>query len=323
MRRNGDDEGALAILLQAYGLGHAPRTTGQLGLCEQALGRWADAEAFLTEALKADGDPWVKKNRRTLEDALATVKAHIARIEIQGEPEGAEVWVNGALAGKVPLSVPVRVSAGEVEIELRAPGFVREAKTMRLEAGQYQRIVMRASKQPTGASPPPPTGATETTTVVVNVPEARPGTAAPPTLTREAEPSSGRLALKWVAWGLSAAAVGVGAYGVVGNSSGVSSFDAKCGIDPATGKAVLKSSGTPDATCANLKSDYESKANIAVGGFVAAGALAVTGFVFWLTEPSPRARDVAASRARAVAGFSCAPEFGAGFVPALGCSARF
>ena len=135
LRRNGDDQGALALLLQAYGLGHAPRATGQLGLCEQALGRWADAEMYITEALKAESDPWVKKNRRTLEDALVIVKSHIARVEIQGEPPGAEIWVNGTLAGKLPLAAPVRVSAGEVEVELRAPGFVREAKTMQARRG--------------------------------------------------------------------------------------------------------------------------------------------------------------------------------------------
>ena len=149
LRRNGDDEGALALLLRAYALDHPPRATGQLGLCEQALGRWADAEAYLTEVLKAEKDPWVEKNRRTLEDALAIVKSHIARIEVDGKPIGAEVWVNGTLVGKLPLSVPVHVAAGEeIELELRMPGFVPETKTLRLEAGQYQRVVLRASQVP-------------------------------------------------------------------------------------------------------------------------------------------------------------------------------
>jgi hypothetical protein len=316
LRRNGDDEGALALLLQAYALARAPRTAGQLGLCEQALGRWAEAETYLTETLKAEDDPWVKKNRGTIEDALAFVKSHIARIEIQGDPQGAEIWVNGVLAGKLPLGSPVRVAAGEVEVELRSPGFVSEKRTMRLEAGQYQRIVLHASERPaTPATPPPAATRSETTTVVVNVPESRGATATtPPTVTPEPAASNGRLALKWVAWGLGAAAVGVGVYGAVGNSNGVSTFDAKCGIDT-TGKAISKGGSTTDATCASEKSDYESKAHIGVGGFVAAGALAVTGFVLWLTEPTARAHDAAA--------LNCAPALGPGLAPVLGCAMRF
>jgi len=321
LRRNGDDEGALPLLLQAYGLAHAPRTAGQLGLCEQALGRWSEAETYLTEALKAQDDPWVKKNRGTIEDALSFVKSHIARIEIQGDPEGAEVWVNGALAGKVPLGTPVRVSAGEVEVELRAPGFVRETKTMRLEAGQYQRIILHASKQTVAAPPAPAPPRSETTTVVVNVPESRAETATTPppaaTVTKETESgaSSGRLVLKWVAWGVGAAALGVGVYGAAGNASGVSDFNAKCGIDPATGKPMTKGGTTTNATCASLKSDYESKAHLGIGGFVAAGVFAATGVILWLTEPAGRAHDATALR--------CVPALGEGLAPMLGCNMRF
>jgi hypothetical protein len=317
LRRNGDDEGALGLLLQAYALGHTPRATGQLGLCEQALGRWADAEIYLTESLKAEADPWVKKSRRALEDALAIVKAHIARIEIQGEPEGAEIWVNGALAGKVPLSAPVRVSAGEIEVELRAPGFVRETKTMRLEAGQYQRVILRASKQPVAAPalPPPAPTSPQTTTVVVNVPEQRVDKPPAPTPDATTSPASGgRLALKWVAWGVGAAALGVGIYGAVENANLVSQFDAKCAVRG--GNAVDMSTGLMTPGCTNqMIADYESKGRLGVGGFVAAGAFVVTGFALWLTEPSPRPHDAAA--------LSCVPSLGAGLAPAAACVIRF
>jgi hypothetical protein len=314
LRRNGDDEGALKLLLQAYDLAKAGRTAGQLGLCEQALGRWADADTYLTEALKAEADPWVKKNRRTLEDALAIVKTHIARVEIQGEPEGAEVWVNGALAGKIPLPAPVRVAAGEVEIELRSPGFVRESKTMRLEAGQYQRIVMRASKESAAAPPapaPPPA-----TAVVVNPPEPRPAgevTATSDAGPAPAGPSPVRASLKWGAWGLGAVALGLGIYGVTQNSSLVSSFDQSCAIY--MGQAVDKATGMASTTCASKKSDYESKGTLGVVGFVAAGALAATGVVLWLTEPAGRAPGATA--------LSCAPSLTGHGGPALGCLMRF
>jgi hypothetical protein len=315
LRRNGDDEGALALLLRAYALDHPPRATGQLGLCEQALGRWADAEAYLTEVLKAEKDPWVEKNRRTLEDALAIVKSHIARIEVDGKPIGAEVWVNGTLVGKLPLSVPVHVAAGEeIEVELRTPGFVSELKTLRLEAGQYQRIVLRASQvpaPPTLAPPPPlvPTPAASTTTV--NVPEAQ---AEKPPGTIPATASNGRRALKWVAWGLGAAALGVGIYGWIGNSSGVSTFNnSQCSIKP--GDVAVDPTGTPSTPCADLESRYESRAKIGIAGFVSAGAFALAGFGLWLSEPWARTHDDAR--------VTCAPTMSHRLDLTLGCALRF
>jgi hypothetical protein len=309
LRRNGDDEGALALLLQAYGMGHLPRATGQLGLCEQALGRWPEADTYLTEALKAESDPWVKRNRRALEDAIVIVKGHLARVEMQGEPDGAEVWVNGVLVGKLPLTAPVRVGAGEIEIELRTPGSAPETKTIRLEAGQYQRIVMRASK-------PPVAPAASAQPALVAVSTEPPRASGEPAATAVAAPASsnGRRALKWVAWGLGAAGLGVGIYGTTQNSSLVASFDKVCGIDPATGNARDIKTGMYTADCANRKSDYESKARLGVAGFVAGGALAAAGFILWLTEPSAPAHDGTA--------LSCAPGVSSGGAE-VSCGMRF
>jgi PEGA domain len=322
LRRDGDDQGALALLLQAYGAGRAPRATGQLGLCEQALGRWADAEVYITEALKAESDPWVKKSRRALEDALVIVKSHIARVEIEGEPPGAEIWVNGTLAGKLPLASPVRVSAGEVEVELRAPGFVREAKTMHLEAGQYQRIVLRAMKEVAPTPPPPaaapaPQGAS-TTTVVVNLDDKRRDQAPSAGLTTPATPaataSAGRLSLKWVAFGLGAAALGVGIYGTAANASGVTTFD-KDGCRLLGNGNPVNSTGMTSLTCTNDKADYDAKAKLGIEGFVAGGVLVATGLVLWLTEPAAHASETAS--------LSCLPALTTRGELGVGCGLRF
>src|SRR5262249_9362338 len=157
------------------------------------------------------------------------------------------------------LSAPVRVAEGEVEVELRLPGFVRQTKTMRLEPGQYQRVFLRAHKEepapPPPAAPPPaplpvavPTPAAPapapTAVVVTNVDDKR----------RDATPpaTTGRLALKWVAWGLGAAAVGVGVYGALANEQRVADFDKMCSLNH--GVAVQKDgSGVYDHTCDGKK----------------------------------------------------------------------
>ena len=61
--------------------------------------------------------------RRPSRSRLTVAKRNVGRVEITGDPTGAEVLVNGRLVGKVPLPQPVRVIAGSVDIELRAPGY--------------------------------------------------------------------------------------------------------------------------------------------------------------------------------------------------------
>src|SRR5689334_525519 len=90
-RKRGDDLGALPLFEQAYKLSPTPRAAAQRGFCEQALGRWADAEVHLEEALKSPEDAWVKKNRGPIQASLTTAKAKVAIIEVTGEPVGGEV----------------------------------------------------------------------------------------------------------------------------------------------------------------------------------------------------------------------------------------
>src|SRR5262249_38707549 len=94
LRRAGDDERAGREFQKAYDQSHSPRAAAQLGLAEQALGRWADADTHLTEALSTTGDPWVEKNRGVLNGALGIIKQHIGRIEISASVAGALVSIN-------------------------------------------------------------------------------------------------------------------------------------------------------------------------------------------------------------------------------------
>jgi len=53
-----DDLSARAEFQKAYDLTHSPRAAAQLGLAEFGLGRWEDAEAHVSEALRKPSDPW-------------------------------------------------------------------------------------------------------------------------------------------------------------------------------------------------------------------------------------------------------------------------
>jgi hypothetical protein len=154
LRRAGDDRGALPEFEKAYRLARTPRSAAQLGLVEQALGRWNDAELHLAEAVRASDDPWIEKNRVSLRQALVRVGDHVGSVQVTGEPAGAEVYVNGSPVGKLPLGEAVRVIAGTVDIEVRASGYRRYTQKVSVVAHQYTPLVIRLEELVAGDTSP-------------------------------------------------------------------------------------------------------------------------------------------------------------------------
>jgi PEGA domain len=150
LRRGGDDEGAAREFQKAYDQSHSPRAAAQLGLAEQALGRWADADTHVAEALSTTGDPWVEKNRGVLNGALGIIKGHIGRIEISASVPGALVSINGRPAGAVPLPGAVKVSAGTSVVRAEAPGYAPAAREIKVGAGEYVPVML--TLDPVGAT---------------------------------------------------------------------------------------------------------------------------------------------------------------------------
>jgi len=154
LRKAGDDAGALPEFQNAYRLARTPRAAAQLGLVEQALGHWDDAEVHLSEAIRTASDAWVEKNRSALQKSLALVKDHVGTLQVTGEPEGAEVYVNGRRRDQIPMSKPISVMAGDVDVEVRAPGYKRAAQKVTIAAYQYRPLVIRLERlEGAGAAP--------------------------------------------------------------------------------------------------------------------------------------------------------------------------
>jgi PEGA domain len=138
-RRQRDDAKALELFQKAYALHASPRAAAQMGLAEIALGRWPASEAHLEEAIAASNDPWIDKNSKSLRETLTRVHQHVGRLEVLGGPTGAEVVIAGEAQGRLPLTKPIRVRAGDVRFEVRAKGYEPETRTVRVEAGQLTR----------------------------------------------------------------------------------------------------------------------------------------------------------------------------------------
>ena len=300
LRKENDDEAAARLFQKAYDQAHSPRAAGQLGLAEQALGRWEDAARHVREAIEARDDPWVAKNHAALADALGTIGQHLGRIEVNGDPEGAEVSINGRAVGKLPLAEAVEVSAGQVDVELRAPGYQPAQRTVTIVPGQYQRMVFRLAKEAAAKEPVAKESAASVASVEHLKVEAEPHATggqivAPPSgdATQPSEgPSRARTAAKWTAAGLAAAGLTAGVTFALLHSKNVSAFQSadggKCAVSGDQG--VMQGTGEPVPECQSALDAYSLDRTMEIVGFVSAGVFAATWLVLQLTEgPSPRA----------------------------------
>src|SRR3954466_1719974 len=156
LRAQKKDERALPLFEKAYQVSRSPRTAGQLGLVEMALGYFVDAEKYLGEAVASPDHPWVAKNLATLKAQLATAKSQIGELYIVGEPAGAEVVVSGKSVGRLPPSGPVRLDKGRVDVQVRAAGYLPASDTVTMVGGKREDRSYRLQREAVAVTPPPP-----------------------------------------------------------------------------------------------------------------------------------------------------------------------
>lgn len=308
-RRSGDDASALKRFQQAYELGKTPRALAQMGLAEQALGRWAPADQHLRQAIEARDDAWIRKNRASIDEALAVVAGHVGRIEINGLPPGAEVRVDGELVGKLPLAHPVTVTSGGVAVEVRAPGYVPivraatvSARTLTRETFTLQPLSPTA-EQPVvaahaGRAPVEP-AATSSGAESDSSPEpdGPPGGA-------DGSGRSTRRVLTWTAGGLSVASLAFGVFEHLAWQRKVDSFGSMTGCG-----ASRMNRGDPG--CEQIYDDGQRARLLAFVGYGLAGAFAATALVLYLTDGGSGAEPakVACAPTSRASGVVCALRF--------------
>jgi hypothetical protein len=298
LRRDGHDQRALPLFQKAYDLAHTPRTAAQLGLVEMSLGYTLESERHLVEGLASPRDLWIRKNKAVLDSALRRVRASIGELAIDGSPEGAEVWVNGKLAGRLPLSEPVRVPEGAASIELRAPGRNPLSRSVNVGAGKRHQITIALEASAAAAPTTPP--ALRAEPPAVKVAESAP--AAPPVSPPDSAadtPASGpqaSSALRPAAWILAAGAVAGVGFGVAETAiwrSRVKDFDNHIGPQPDNPLVTDRTNcGTGDRNhggtgCAALYDRMQTSRTLAIAGYAVGGAMAIGAAVLFLTSTTP------------------------------------
>lgn len=316
LRRRGSDAEALKCFREAYELTRAPRAMAQIGLAEQALGAWPAAEKHLREALSIGADAWIRKNRGVLENALAVVDDHLGTLEVSGSPERAEVSIDGEAVGALP--VKVRVTAGTVVVEVRAPDFLPVRRPTAVTAGSLTRERFNLQRERSGAQAAAATskdrsgeggnasGAAALPVAVEDRPAREP--TPPPAMVSRSTPEAGgaesapgawRTPVIWTTGIAAVLSLGWGVTETLIAGSRVSTFNERsdCNRDAAD---------RGGARCSELYDEGQRAKLLSYVGFGLAGALAATSVVLLVTRPSsPAGSSVACAPHGNDVGVSC------------------
>jgi hypothetical protein len=153
-RRLGRNQRALELFEAAYEVEETPYLMAQIALCENDLQRWASAYEHIDTALRMDGPKrFDDRARADLERLRERIKMNTGELEVDGSPAGAEVWVNTLSKGVLPLSAPLILDPGAVEVRIDAAGFNSEVKRLRIRRGEKQRLLVHLSAAPLAEIP--------------------------------------------------------------------------------------------------------------------------------------------------------------------------
>jgi hypothetical protein len=140
LRAQGKDSEALRAFQSAEAIDpDSVRVQIHLATVYQALGNWLLADEYLSKALARQNHPYVNRHRRTLEDAKRVIDANIGRLEIEGEPAGAEVRLNGRLMGTLPLAEAIKTTVGSYQLEVRLEGHYPVQRPLVITGGSLVR----------------------------------------------------------------------------------------------------------------------------------------------------------------------------------------
>jgi len=201
LRKKGDNLRAFGYLQRAYDLSHTPRAAAQLGLCEQALGRFAEAESHLTEAL-ASRDAWVDDKRASLQQTRDGARKHLGRVHVTGAPAQTTVVSGESPSRKLPADGMLWLPGGATTLTLEADGGLRAVKSFMVTVGEEVTVEAGLTRPVVSSTTPPPVTSTPATVGTVSP------TLAPPPAATPVETSAGNST--WRTTGLIVGGLGVG-----------------------------------------------------------------------------------------------------------------
>ncbi len=144
-------EEALGAFRESYRLRKKPGVLYNIAMCQKALHRYIESVRTFQQYLEESGpdaQPDLRREelRRDAEAALIELKELIGRVAIDEAPHGAAVYVDGALAGTMPLDDPLLVDPGRHTVRIVLRGYEELQIDIVAESGSQVRV--RAALSP-------------------------------------------------------------------------------------------------------------------------------------------------------------------------------
>jgi hypothetical protein len=149
----GNYEAARVAFQQAYALKPHPSVLRNLGQAELKTGRYLEAARHLSTFVR-DTTYGSALERESAAKSLAQAETQVGRVLVQVDVPGADITIDGELAGRSPVSDPFYAEPGERVIRIQREGHEPYQKTHLIEAGRTTqlKIALDAALAPTPAA---------------------------------------------------------------------------------------------------------------------------------------------------------------------------
>jgi hypothetical protein len=302
LRREGADEAALAVFLEAQAQSpDSVRVLLHVATAAQAASKWLMADEYLRKAAEHSDDPYYQRYRTEIEEVRAATAQRVGQFRAVGEPEGAQVILNGQVVGTLPMETPKTLEAGTYVLEVTKPGYYRLRRPISVPGSVLTRETVALNERAPGA--PDDVGASGGGVGV----DTRSGK--PPTWWSQ----------PWVSWTL----LGVGVAG--GATSGIGFYLREQAADKYNDESLCLDPNRPNLprsqVCSGTRDDIDVAEQVAVIGGVVGVAFTGAALTHWLAtsgDDEPGVDSSARDGSESARSLSCSPG-----VLSLVCSGSF
>lgn len=249
----GNQHDALLVLQQAaLQSPTSVRVRVHLAAVHQAMGEWIAAEQHLSFALAQRDDPYIVEHEEALNEALSSIESRLSQLLVSGQPEGADVYLDGHLLGTLPLEAPARILSGPHVLRVSRRGYRGYTASVDALPGVSVNQVVYLDPEPVRVSPRP----------------------TPPSdaFTRDEEPDPQSQWLTWTLGGLSGAAAVTSAAAFLLREQHANRWNSVSCLEPGRTRAEV---------CAGERSQAEDWERVMIGSGIAAGALLGGALLSW------------------------------------------
>ena len=133
---DGDHAGAALKFRAAYDASGDYRLLWNVAVCEKNQRQYTRVLELVERYLRDGEGKLSEADRAEAQTLVDAVKAFVAEVHFQVTPAEADIYVDGELVGRSPLTLPVTVNMGQHEIRAAKPGHEERTTTVMVEGGK-------------------------------------------------------------------------------------------------------------------------------------------------------------------------------------------